>query len=124
MEAKLSNCPCSGKNMNYFLGPWILLAIFKNKGAHGFEIKKILGEWLQDTNISFNLSGIYRHLKAFEERGVVMSKWDVSDKGPARKRYFLTETGKECLLRWINTLTIQGKLIDNFINKVSELRWI
>ena len=121
MEARLNECPCSGKNMNYFLGPWVLLVILENKGVHGFEIRKILEDWLRDQSISFNLSGIYRHLKAFEERGVVRSKWDVSDRGPAKKRYFLTETGRECLLRWIDTLVFQGRLINDFIKKVSEL---
>ena len=121
MEARLNECPCSGKNMNYFLGPWVLLVILENKGVHGFEIRKILEDWLRDQSISFNLSGIYRHLKAFEERGVVRSEWDVSNRGPAKKRYFLTETGRECLLRWIDTLVFQGRLIGNFIKKVSEL---
>ena len=121
MEARLNECPCSGKNMNYFLGPWVLLVILENEGVHGFEIRKILEDWLKGQSISFNLSGIYRHLKAFEERGVVRSEWDVSNRGPAKKRYFLTETGRECLLRWIDTLAIQGRLISDFIKKVSEL---
>ena len=121
MEARLNECPCSGKNMNYFLGPWVLLVILENEGVHGFEIRKILEDWLKGQSISFNLSGIYRHRKAFEERGVVRSEWDLSDRGPAKKRYFLTETGRECLLRWIDTLAIQGRLISDFIKKVSEL---
>ncbi len=118
---RLDDCPCSGKNMNYFLGPWILLVIFQKNGAHGFEIKKMLSQWLKNSRVSFNISGIYRHLNSFEKRGVVISKWKLSDKGPAKKLYFLTAEGKECLQRWIKTLSIQADLIKYFINKVSEL---
>lgn len=39
----------------------------------------------------------------------------------AKKGHLLTEAGKECLLRWIKTLSIQGSIIGNFIEKVSEL---
>ncbi len=119
--SNLDNFPCSGKNMNYFLGPWILLVIYKKGAIHGFQIKKILEEWLDGLSISFNMTGLYRHLNAFEKRGIVKSKWEFSGKGPARKIYFLTDMGKECLSRWIRTLIFQKKIINSFIEKAESL---
>jgi PadR family transcriptional regulator len=49
-------------------------------------------------------TGVYRVLRGLEERGFVVSSWDLSQSGPARKSYCLTPEGRECLARWIETL--------------------
>jgi DNA-binding PadR family transcriptional regulator len=49
-------------------------------------------------------TGVYRVLRGLEEGGYVVSSWDLSKSGPARKSYRLTPEGKECLARWIETL--------------------
>jgi predicted ArsR family transcriptional regulator len=72
---------------------------------------------LEDLGISQNITGLYRHLKAFEQRGILSSQWDTPDKGPAKRKYYLTEFGKECLWRWMQTLHIQLELITRFLNK-------
>jgi len=49
-------------------------------------------------------TGVYRLLRSLEEGGYVVSSWDLSKSGPARKSYRLTPEGRECLARWIETL--------------------
>jgi DNA-binding PadR family transcriptional regulator len=35
----------------------------------------------------------------------VVSSWDLSDTGPAKRLYRLTPEGRRCLGRWVETLT-------------------
>ncbi len=121
MSIDLNECPCSGKNMANFAAPWILLTLYNHEGTHGYEIKKILKNYMQGLGISFNITGLYRHLKVLEQRGVVSSQWDTPDKGPAKRRYVLTDVGKDCLMRWIQTLHIQFELITRFFHKAQDL---
>ena len=121
MSIDLDECPCSGKNMANFAAPWILLTLYNHEGTHGYEIKKILKNYMQDLGISFNITGLYRHLKVLEQRGVVSSQWDTPDKGPAKRKYYLTDVGKDCLMRWIQTLHIQLELITRFFHKAQDL---
>lgn len=121
MSINFNDCPCSGKNMSYFTAPWILLTIYNHQGTHGYEIKKITKSYMEDLGISFNITGLYRHLKILEERGVLSSKWDTPSKGPAKRKYYLTDIGKECLWRWMQTLTIQLELITRFFDKARSV---
>ncbi len=49
-------------------------------------------------------SGIYRFLKTMESKGLVVSAWDTSQPGPARRTYQITPAGECCLRTWIGTL--------------------
>ena len=115
------DCPCNGKNMSYFTGPWILLTLYNHEGTHGYEIKKFIEGYMEDLKISLNITGLYRHLKALEQRGLLTSKWDSLSKGPAKRRYYLTEEGNECLSRWMRTLNTQRSLIERFLKEASAV---
>jgi len=39
-----------------------------------------------------------------ESQDFVVSSWDLSENGPAKKSYRLTEAGEQCLSHWIETL--------------------
>jgi DNA-binding PadR family transcriptional regulator len=112
------DCPCTGKNMRNLAAPWILLALHNQDGIHGYEISKIVGSYLADTEAGLNMAGLYRHLNALETRGMVTSRWEVGAKGPAKRRYFITDAGRECLQRWIGTLGNQVALIGKFFEQV------
>ena len=114
MSLDFKDCPCSGKNMSNFAAPWILLTLFNHQGTHGYEIKKIIKDYIDDLGIGMNITGLYRHLNVLEKRGMLSSKWDTPARGPAKRRYYLTEDGKECLWNWINTLCSQASLMGKF----------
>jgi len=120
MTINFQDCPCSGKNMSYFTAPWILLILSKYDGIHGYELKKLLEDHMQDLRISLNITGLYRHLKMMEKRGVLFSEWDMPAKGSAKRKYSLTEQGKECLSRWMQTLYIQEELINRFLRGATK----
>ena len=97
MTVDFGNCPCSGKNMSNLTAPWILMTLFHHEGTHGYEIKKIINGYIEDLEIDMNITGLYRHLNILEKRGVLSSEWDVRGSGPAKRKYYLTEAGKETL---------------------------
>jgi DNA-binding PadR family transcriptional regulator len=117
----LNECPCSGKNISTLVAPWILLTLYQHEGSHGYEIQKIILGQLQELGFGLNMGGLYRHLNILEKRGVLTSTWDTSAPGPARRNYFLTEAGKECLWRWMSTLSVQVTLIGKFMDEAQRV---
>ena len=39
-----------------------------------------------------------------ENNGLITSAWDTSESGPAKRCYELTDEGRACLRRWIDSL--------------------
>jgi DNA-binding PadR family transcriptional regulator len=100
--------------------PWVLLTLWHRQPVHAYEIGKILETAFCDIDVGLNLTGLYRHLKQLEKRGMVVSQWEYDEKGPPRRRYALTEAGRECLWRWMNTLTHQMLLLDRFFEQAEK----
>jgi PadR family transcriptional regulator PadR len=116
-NTNFESCPCSGKNMSTLVGPWILLTLYHHTGTHGYEIQKIILTRLQEMELGLNIAGLYRHLNLLEKRGMLTSTWETGEPGPAKRQYFLTEAGKECLWRWLGTLGAQLTLIGKFLDE-------
>ena len=114
-------CPCSGKNMSTLVAPWILLTLYHHEGTHGYEIQKMILSRLQELDLGLNMTGLYRHLNMLEKRGVLTSTWDTDEPGPAKRKYYLTESGKECLWRWLGTHGIQMTLIGKFLDEAHRV---
>ncbi|MDA8305337.1 MAG: helix-turn-helix transcriptional regulator [Deltaproteobacteria bacterium] len=114
-------CPCSGKNISTLVAPWILLTLHQNDGLHGYDIQKIILGQLQELGFGLNPGGLYRHLNQLEKRGVLTSTWDTSGPGPAKRKFFLTEAGKECMWRWLSTLSTHATLIGKFMDEAQKV---
>ena len=99
----LSTCPCAGSTLDKLIQPAIL-AILAEGPLHGYRLAQRIGKLPMFGGRKPDVSGIYRFLKAMERKGIVVSSWDLSKAGPARKAYQLTATGRKCLARWITTL--------------------
>lgn len=121
MTFDIEECPCSGKNMRNLAAPWILLTLYDHQGTHGYEIKKIISRYMGDFDVGMNITGLYRHLNLLEKRGMLRSEWDTPEKGPPKRKYFLTETGEICLWRWMNTLCTQVSLIGRFLDQARSV---
>ena len=117
----LDECPCSGKNTSTLVAPWILLTLHQNDGLHGYDIQKIILKKLQEMGFGLNAGGLYRHLNLLEKRGVLTSTWDTSGPGPAKRRFFMTEAGKDCLWRWLSTLSTHATLIGKFMDEAQKV---
>jgi len=104
MSSKANRNPLPDKKERY-IQPSILLVLY-SKPSYGYE----LIQYIQ--NFGF-LDGpappgmIYRHLRQFEEDGLVTSKWNTHGNGPAKRIYSITDEGKEVLSIWKDYLQKQ-----------------
>ena len=105
-KAKLDDspaCPCLGGTLDKMLHPAILV-VLAGGPLHGYQIAKKIGEMPLLRGQRPDVSGVYRFLKIMEQNGFVVSEWDTSEGGPAKKAYRITPAGQHCLRQWIDTL--------------------
>lgn len=69
-----------------------LLLVLREGSAHGYDLPDLLAPLgLGATDRGF----VYRTLRAMEADGLVVSAWDPSPAGPARRNYRVTPAGEE-----------------------------
>ncbi len=96
---------------------WLLLLLAQRK-AYPYEIKGAIAELSQNT-ISAEENSIYRALKRLSQSGVVDSEVQPSEIGPNRRYFFLTDLGRELLVRFItrNIQVFQHPEVANLIQQ-------
>jgi len=110
----LDTCPCSGGTLDRLVQPAILV-ILMDGPLHGYRVAERIGEMPGFACQKPDMSGVYRFLKAMEGKGLLVSSWDVSDGGPAKRIYQITESGEACLRKWITTLEGYRKSITDLL---------
>lgn len=96
-----------------YLRPCLLLLIAEEP-SHGYDLMEkleILGLGSTDPG------GLYRALRAMERDGLVLSEWETSTSGPARRTYALTEEGLEWLHAWAGALRESRRLLGRFLDR-------
>jgi PadR family transcriptional regulator, regulatory protein PadR len=101
--AGLQECPCTGRNLDKLIQPAVL-ALLAEEPMHGYRLVQRLGRMPMFKGHRPDTTGVYRFLKAMEDRGLVSSAWDLSDSGPAKRLFNLTVKGHRCLVLWGTTL--------------------
>jgi DNA-binding PadR family transcriptional regulator len=71
---------------------------------HGYGLADRIGTMPGFAGRKPDVSGVYRNLKGMESRNLVVSTWDTSQSGPAKKTYEISVQGRRCLRRWVRTL--------------------
>jgi DNA-binding PadR family transcriptional regulator len=99
----LDQCPCAGGTLSKLIQPGIL-TVLAERPLHGYRLVRQLARFQTLGGSKPDATGVYRALKAMQKRGLVTSKWDLSEPGPAKHLYRLTRLGKICLTRWVRTL--------------------
>lgn len=107
------NLPCSGVTLDRLVQPALLVLLAKGP-LHGYRLAEALAELPPFRGERPDPSGVYRLLRLLEGRDLVAARWDVSERGPARRLYELTDAGRACLGRWVETL-------DGYQKAVAEL---
>lgn len=97
------DCPCAGGTLDKLIQPAILV-ILADSPLHGYRLVERLGEMRILAGHKPDASGVYRFLKGMEGKGLVVSSWDTSGTGPAKRVFQLTASGQSCLRTWIATL--------------------
>ncbi|MDR2117000.1 MAG: PadR family transcriptional regulator [Planctomycetaceae bacterium] len=113
-KAIFNQCPCVGATLDKLIQP-ALLAILSEGPLHGYELARRIGEIPDFLNEAPDVSGVYRMLKTLESRGMVVSGWDISDKGRAKNLFTITDNGRLCLKNWYQTLQNYKKNIDSLL---------
>jgi len=67
---------------------------------HGYEMHSYFSSHM-DQFWRLSMSQIYALLKRMEKNGVVISKGELQNNRPAKKIFFITQTGKEGFLNWV-----------------------
>lgn len=115
----LDSCPCGGGTLDKLLQPAVL-ALLGEGPLHGYKLAERLGEMPICGGRKPDLSGIYRSLKWMEQKGLVVSSWDLSESGPARKLFRITPAGQQCLAHWVDTLEQYRKHINVLLKTVRK----
>jgi PadR family transcriptional regulator, regulatory protein PadR len=119
------HCACSGINLDKLVQPMILLSLAEQR-LHGYGLIQKITESPMFRGEKPDPTGIYRFLKAMEERNLVVSAWDMPEAGPPKKTYTITPEGLACLERWLATLrdylnSLQA-LVASADRKLAELK--
>ena len=63
------------------------------------------------------MGNLYRVLRALEEDGLVTSRWEAGEPGPAKRTYELTGGGQRLLDEWAAALRRSRDRIDTFLER-------
>jgi len=104
-DSDLRECAELGKSLNRLSQPTILTVLAKSETPmHGYIIVQQAAESPMFGGKKPDATGIYRMLKRMEEIGVVSSEWETPKEGAAKRLFSLTDKGRQCLRRWIDSL--------------------
>lgn len=112
--AAFHHCPCTGATLDKLLQPAVLTLLAQGP-LHGYKLAERVAGMPSFEGRRPDASGLYRTLRAMEERGLVEARWDVSRRGPARRLYALTPAGRMCLSRWVETLERYGQAVTGLL---------
>jgi PadR family transcriptional regulator, regulatory protein PadR len=96
-----------------FLTPCLLL-LADEAPSYGYELHARLK--------SLGLNGgdhgtVYRLLNLMESDGLVTSSWERSSSGPRRRRYRVTEEGRQTLAEWVHGLQNAERVLVGFLQR-------
>lgn len=103
-------CP---RRIHRFLEPCLLLLLHCDE-VHGYELLDNLNPFGFEQN-PVDLSTVYRLLRNLEDGGLVVSRWDTSNPGPARRVYRLTKEGDRYLAWWVEDLRETERVLQSFL---------
>jgi poly-beta-hydroxybutyrate-responsive repressor len=92
-----------------------LLLLLRERPAHGYELLDQLPELTGEARV--DMGNLYRVLRALEEDGLVTSRWEAGEPGPAKRTYELTAEGRRLLDEWAAALGRSRERIDTFLDR-------
>ena len=66
-----------------------LLLLLRERPTHGYELLEALPALTGEARV--DMGNLYRVLRALEEDGLVTSRWEAGEPGPAKRTYDLTD---------------------------------
>lgn len=87
--------------------------------SHGYE----LIEKLKSMGVkyeTYEVGYVYKTLRNMEKDELLESRWNVKEKGAAKRIYRITEKGKKSLESWVEVLANIRDSITNFLEAYKE----
>jgi len=104
-ENELKECAELGKSLNRLSQPTILSVLaHSDEPLHGYIIVQKAADSPMFGGNKPDATGIYRTLKRMEESGLISSHWETPETGSAKRMFSLTDKGRHCLRRWVDSL--------------------
>jgi PadR family transcriptional regulator PadR len=91
----------------------VILLMLRTWNSYGYELMEKMSAFGLS---AMNPGTFYRTLRQMEKEGVVSSRWDTSESGPARRIYSITEAGEAYLEFWAKSLDQYQKMMNAFFN--------
>ena len=109
---------CCGRHvpMSRFMEACLLL-LLSGGADHGYSLSEKLGEFgFEDINVST----LYRVMRRMEQNGWVKSQWAQGGKGPQKRVYTLTGTGRQALAEEIAVFEQRQRRIDTLLGRYRQ----
>lgn len=120
-DGDLKPCAALGKTLSRLSQPTILAVLAAaDEPLHGYVIVQKAAASPMFGGNKPDATGVYRTLKQMEENGLVTSRWEVPKAGPAKHAFELTDSGRESLRRWIDSLACYISTIDELRQMASD----
>lgn len=93
--------------------PTAVLLLVAEKEGHGYDLAGRLADL--GFNPPLDTGGLYRTLRALEGDGFLRSSWDESERGPARRVYQVTRSGRRHLADTMGLLLEEAQLFEGLV---------
>lgn len=110
------HCRCEGGQPKNFARPCLLL-LLSEAPAHGYELIDRMRPFGFEVG---DPAGVYKTLRQMERDGIVSSRWELPNRGPARRVYALTSDGSDLLEAWAHTLERNRSVLDAFLARFRD----
>ncbi len=89
----------------------VLLLLLREWSSYGYDLIEKAAAF---GFAALNPGTLYRVLRQMEKEGMVISAWDTTGQGPARRIYSITEAGEAYLKLWAGSLEQYQRLMESF----------
>ncbi|HOK79528.1 MAG TPA: PadR family transcriptional regulator [bacterium] len=97
----------------------LILTVMLEKPTYGYSLMEKLKNLGIDITFLHH-TVVYRILRMMEISGLVISAWDTTGTGPARRVYSITDAGREYLKNWYHWAKKDLKIMENIINEIEK----
>lgn len=91
-----------------------VLLLTAESASHGYDLLDRLSTL---GVVGADAGGLYRILRSMEQEGLLESRWETSDAGPARRTYSLTGEGLDWLHAWAGAHRETIRMLTRFLDR-------
>ncbi|MBP8305196.1 MAG: helix-turn-helix transcriptional regulator [Phycisphaerae bacterium] len=92
----------------------------KEEGLHGYAAEQELRTLKFFRDQPPDYTGLYRLLKRMESEELLSSTKSDSHAGPSKRVYRLTDRGRRCLDRWMESLAKYQEMLEDLLARAQE----